>query len=65
MQGVGRYQVELKSPKDKNVYKVDYLCGLLSDSQIELIKKNRRFEHLISSFGKKENFLDSLVRSTN
>lgn len=43
MQGVNRYMVELASPRDSSTYKVEYLCGLLTDSHIDMLKKNKKF----------------------
>ena len=63
MQGVGRYEVELKSPRNKETYKISYLCGLVTEHNIENIKKNRRFEHLLGSFVKQEQILELFTRN--
>ena len=47
------------------MYKIEYLCGLLSLENIELIKKNRRFEHLLGSYAKKEQMFNSFIRPVN
>ena len=58
MQGVNMYTVELQSNRNSQVYKVEYICGLFTEGHIEILKKNRKFEHFIGSYVTREEIFD-------
>lgn len=52
-QGVNEFQTELTTSKGSTTHKIAYVSALLTDSQIEIFKKGKKFDHFIASFMKR------------
>jgi hypothetical protein len=49
-QGINEFTVSLTSPRTSTVYKVNYIAGLLTDNQIDIFKRGKKFDHFLSPF---------------
>lgn len=61
-QGIQEHTVSLISPRNSTVHKITYLGGLLTDSQIEIYKRGKKFDHFLSPFTKEVEFRSEMNR---
>jgi hypothetical protein len=53
-QGINEFTTYLTSPRNSNQHKITYIAGLLTDSQIDIFKKGKKFDHFLSPFAKSD-----------
>ncbi len=53
---------QLVSSKSSQIYRVSYTAALLTDTQIEIFKKGKKYDHFLAPFMTRTSVLDEIDR---
>ena len=61
-QGVNEHTATLSSPRSASTHRVTYLAALLTDNQLEVFRKGKKFDHFLSPFVRQLDFFEEMNR---